>query len=338
MKNKYPKVNYIGNKEKITDWIIEYIPKDVTSVLDAFSGGCSLSYALKKKGFQVFTNDILTINYHIAKALIENNHITLEQNDLDTIFTGNSKEGFMFKNYSEVFYFADECKELDYYSESIKHLDNEYKQSLAYALVRRGMIRKMPYSRFTINWDRIKQLRDEEYSYKTYKRKRSYHNQSFKFHFEDNLNDYNNAVFDNKKENKAFNKDIFELLDSGISADLVYLDPPYAGTMNNYYGFYNLADEFILGQKKEEFSNNFMKKSEIIDLFDKLFSKLGNFKYWILSYSNTAYPTKDDIISLLSKYSTDITFVEKEHVYKVTGKEKKNDTNEYLFIVKNNKY
>jgi adenine-specific DNA-methyltransferase len=59
------------------------------------------------------------------------------------------------------------------------------------------MIRKMPYSRFNLNWAKITQLRDEEYSYKKYKRRRAYHNKSIKEHFIENLNAYNLAVFDN---------------------------------------------------------------------------------------------------------------------------------------------
>jgi adenine-specific DNA-methyltransferase len=135
----------------------------------------------------------------------------------------------MYKNYSE------ECKELDLYRSNVEKLSNEYKKSLALSLLRRAMIRKMPYSRFNLNWEKIKQLRDEEYSYLKYKRKRAYHNKSFKFHFLDNLNDYNDSIFNNKENHKAYNKDIFELLESKIKADIIYLDPPYTGTMNNYF-------------------------------------------------------------------------------------------------------
>lgn len=46
---KYPKVNYIGNKEKITHWICDHFPIDVNSIFDAFSGGCSLSFEAKKE-------------------------------------------------------------------------------------------------------------------------------------------------------------------------------------------------------------------------------------------------------------------------------------------------
>ena len=72
---------------------------------------------------------------------------------------------------------------LDLYRKNIEKLDSEEKKSLAFSLIRRAMIRKMPYSRFNLNWDKIVQLRDEEYSYEKYKRRRAYHNQSFKFHF-----------------------------------------------------------------------------------------------------------------------------------------------------------
>ena len=37
MFNKYPKVNYVGNKEKIASWICEYFPTDTTTLFDAFS-------------------------------------------------------------------------------------------------------------------------------------------------------------------------------------------------------------------------------------------------------------------------------------------------------------
>lgn len=334
--NKYPKVNYIGNKEKLNSWICDYIPKDVQSITDAFSGGASFGYEAKTRGLKVISNDILKINSMISKAIIENSSINLQDSDLEIIFKGNPKKGFMTKNYSNVFYFDNECMELDLYSSNIKKLDCEYKQALAYALMRRSMIRKMPYSRFTINWETIKQLRDEEYSYQKYGRKRAYHNQSFKEHFINNLKEYNDSIFDNKKENLSLNLDVFELVNKADAiTDAIYLDPPYAGTMNDYYGFYGVLDDFINGKKTSRFEHNFMDKKEISHMFDELFSKLTNYKYWLLSYNNYAKPSKEELVTLLNKYSNDVQVIEKEHVYKVTGKEKKQENKEYLFIVKN---
>ena len=335
--NSYPKVNYIGNKEKIADWICNQFPEDASSVFDAFSGGGSLSYEAKRRGYRVISNDILKVNHLLAKALIENKNITLNDEDVELIFKGRPKKGFMTKNYSNVFFLEEECMELDLYRSNIEKISCQYKKALAYSLIRRAMVRKMPYSRFNINWDKIQQLRDEDYSYEKYKRRRAYHNQSFKHHFIENLNDYNNAIFDNLQDNEAYSDDIFDLAEK-VKADIVYLDPPYAGTMNNYFSFYGLVDEYITSKKAKPFKNNFIEKETVSDLFENLFKKLKNYKYWFLSYNNSSYPSKEDMISMLAKYSNDVKLVEKDHVYKITGKKNKQKNSEYLFIIKNKFY
>ena len=328
---KYPMLNYIGNKDKIAEWICSNIPNNVGVFFDAFSGGCSVSYAAKQKGYKVISNDIMMVNYNIANALIENAKDTLSKEDLELIFSGIPKEGFMYHNYANKLYFPEECKELDLYVENINKLSNKYKKSLATTLLRRAMIRKMPYSRFTIPWEKIIQLRDEEYSYKMYKRKRAYHNKSFRYHMEKEVIDYNDAVFDNLESCKAYNFDIFDAIDK-INADLIYLDPPYTGTMNNYFGFYGAIDEMLSKKKLSPFNHNFVDKKDALDLFDALFSKLGKYKYWMLSYNNSSYPSKEQLISLISKYSDNLQIIEKKHNYQITGKQNKTKNVEYLFI------
>lgn len=335
--NKFPKVNFIWNKEKIVSWICDNFPNNTSSLFDAFSGWCSVSYEAKKRGFKVISNDILKINYFLSKSLIENSKEILTKNDINTIFSGNPIEGFMFKNYSNMYFFPEECMELDLYRENIRKLNSTYKQSLAISLIRRAMIRKMPYSRFNLDWEKIKQLRDEEWSYEKYKRKRAYHNKSFKFHFLENLDEYNNAIFDNWNDNTSYNEDIFTLLPK-VNADIIYLDPPYTGTMNNYFWFYGIIDEYIESKKILPFDNNFINKNSSLLLFDKLFSSLINFKYWILSYNNSSYPNKEDLLNIIGKYSKNINVIEKSHIYKVTGKDNKKSNKEYLFIIENDNF
>ena len=112
---KLPKINFIGNKEKIAGWICSQFPKNCETILDVFSGGGSISYEAKKKGLKVFSNDILKSNFILAQALIENNKETLSKNDINIIFKGNPFKGFMYKNYSNVHFFPEECMELDLY-------------------------------------------------------------------------------------------------------------------------------------------------------------------------------------------------------------------------------
>lgn len=334
--NKFPKVNFIGNKEKLAEWICDNIPKEVEVFFDAFSGGGSVGYEVKKRGLKVISNDVLLTNHYLAKALIENNKQTLSLKEANNIFKGKCKKGFMAKHYSNVCFLPSECEELDLYRSNIEKIKSENVKAVAFSLMRRSMIRKMPYSRFNLSWEKVKQLRDEEYSYKKYKRRRAYHNKSFKEHFFYNLEEYNKAIFNNKKRNKAYNKDIFEILPK-VKADVIYLDPPYTGTMNNYFGFYQAIEEYFKSRKIKPFKNNFVNKESSVVLFDKLFSKLKKFKYWMLSYNNSSYPTKEQLLELINKYEGNVRVVEKKHNYQVTGKSQKRRNVEYLFIVKNRK-
>lgn len=332
MNNKLPKVNFIGNKEKIATIICENIPRDTKIFFDAFSGSSSVGYEAKKRGYGVISNDVMKINYLIAKAFVENHKQILTSKDLDILFSGKPIKGYMYKNYKNILYYPDECMELDQYRNNIFKLKNKHKKALAFTLLRRAMIRKMPYSRFNLSWKKIKQLRDEEYSYKMYKRKRAYHNKSIKSHVLENLIDYNNAVFDNSKKNKALNMNIFSALKKA-KADTIYLDPPYTGSMNNYFDFYNPLDELVDSKKKKPFKNNFIDKNKSLVLFDKLFSRLSSYRYWMLSYNDSSYPSINELRNLLQKYSTNIKEIKLPHAYKLTGKKNKNLNNEFLFII-----
>ena len=331
---EYPTINYIGNKEKIIDWIFNFIPSDVKSIFDGFSGGSVFGYFGKRKGYKVFSNDILNINYQISKALIENKSEKLNDEDISLIFSGSPFVGFFTENYANRFYFEGECKELDLYRFNIEKLKSSYKKALAYTILRRAMIRKMPYSRFNIPWNKIVDLRNEELSYEKYGRKRAYHNQSFKFHFLKELDSYNNSIFDNGQENLSFNENIFDIIEN-INADLIYLDPPYCGTMSNYFSFYGLLDELILNKKIEGYENSFIDKKHIVDDFHKLFSKTYNYKYILVSYNSRSFPDLETLLDILNNYSKKIEIKEIEYAYKVTGKLNKNSSKECLFLLKN---
>lgn len=100
-----------------------------------------------------------------------------------------------------------------------------YKKYIYLALLRCAMIRKLPYSRMNVIRREIIRFRDEELSYKLYKRRRAYHNKTFEFHIKDNMDEYNNAVFDGEKC-KAHNEDAIELCKKIAKVDVAYIDPP----------------------------------------------------------------------------------------------------------------
>lgn len=331
---KYPTVNYIGNKLKVVDWIIDNLPVKGGIILDIFAGGCSVSYGFKKAGYTVYSNDMLYSNYAFAKAIIENSKDTLGNEHLNISISDSKieKQYLKIEFLSDLVYFDYEVKELAKLV-LISHQIPDYQKYMFISLLRRAMIRKIPYSRMNIKWEEIKKFRDEEYSYRMYGRYRSYHNKEFMYHIEKYKEEYNNAVFDNNKNNKAFQMDAFKLLKNVENVDIIYLDPPYPSTMNDYYAFYGYFDDIF--EKKLKPSNTFTDKRTFIENFDyllQLCQKKTN--YIVISLNNKSKPGLFEIEQTVAKHFDITKILEKPHVYKVTGKENKKTNSEILIIGK----
>ncbi len=326
----YPKVNYIGNKEKLINWIIEEMPIKKGRVLDIFAGGCSVSYGLKKHGYHVIANDILYADYVLGRAIIENTSKTLKLDVFDTVV--NEKRAMelieKFSFLENRLYYKEEIKELAHLVAISETLDG-YEKDLFLALMRRAMIRKLPYSRMNVPWNQIQRLRDEEYSYMKYKRKRAYHNQTFESHMRENIDAYNEAVFLGNECN-VYHCDALEVVDKINSVDVVYMDPPYPSTMNNYDAFYGLFDQMFDCVREHV---DFTQKTVFLNHMDTLIAKLvGKTKYIVMSQNTRVQPGPDEIEGMLKKYGT-VDIKEKKHTYQVTGKENKKASKELLFVL-----
>lgn len=325
---KYPKVNYIGNKEKLSEWIVQNLPVENGKVLDIFSGGNSVSFELKKHGFQVYSNDILYASFVVSKAIIENNNVLLDEKVIDEAlkFKITDKQRQSFSWLENKLYFAEEIDELAQLVLFSETLD-EYSKYLFQALIRRSMIRKLPYSRMNVPWNNIVKLRDEEYSYEKYGRKRAYHNEKFSDHIRANLYDYNAAIFDNGLENKAFQLDALDVIGEIDNVDIIYLDPPYPSTMNKYDDFYGAFDKVFYHNKSHI---NLTDKTVFLENLEKIIkAAILKTKYVVLSLNSRSKPSIDEIYDMFSKYG-EVSVLKRKHNYQVSGKDNKNENFELL--------
>lgn len=330
---KYPKINYIGNKSKLADWIISNMPINTGTVLDLFSGGASVSYELKKQGFSVITNDSLYSNYILSKAIIENSKDTLDA----SVFAINIPNSIITEKYNEiscyltnVLYYDYEVRELARLIAISETLAN-YHKFLFLALIRRAMIRKLPYSRMNVPWKQIQKLRDENYSYQKYGRKRAYHNQTFQSLMLADLQNYNESVFDNNQKNVSYHKDSFDLVkDLKLKVDVIYMDPPYPKTMNKYGEFYGIYDKIFSQEiNYENLSNEGTFLESFVDLIKMCLDKTN---YIVISLNNKTFPSINELNEAIKQFGN-TQILEKAHQYKVTNKENKNKTVEQLLIL-----
>jgi DNA adenine methylase len=334
----FPGTRYMGSKYKLLPFLwnsIKHLPFE--TALDAFSGSGCVSYLLKKKGIEVYSNDFMSFASNITKALIENSGSKISQEDIKVLLKPNKKANdFITKTFEGLYFSKTDNQFLDNLRANIELLKDPYKKSLALAAIIRACMKKRPRGIFTYIGERYDDGRRDL-------------KLSLKEHFLENIESFNAAVFDNGKKNKSFNNDIFEL---DQTADLVYFDPPYLTSKsdNDYVRRYHFVEGLFknwkgltidYGTKTKKFkryASPFDSKDTVNNALDKLFEKYKN-SILVVSYSSNSIPAKNEMIQLLRKYKKEVILEEIDYQYSFGNQASKvgdnaNKVKEYLFIAK----
>ena len=335
--HKLPKTQYLGSKERLVNWIYESAPKNIKTVFDAFSGTSVVGYVFKSKGKKVIGNDFLKFNFHIGKAVIENKNQVLNENDLSILFGKNEKSSTLIEDvFTGVFFEKDQARFLDNFRANVDLLGNETKKSLALTVMNRALTRKVLLGHFA----HLSALRYSKDPLRI--RRNPTIARPLKDLFLDLVDEYNNAVFDNGKDNKFYCEDTIKLVSKLKGVDLAYFDPPYCGCHPDYQAFYHFLETFVEYWKDKEFINGtkqyfpkkesgFVQKTEIINSFVKLFEASNHIPYWLISYNSKSYPEKDIMIKLIKKHKH-VKVYEYEYQNHYGGKGSRKGTREYLFF------
>ena len=307
---KFPEPQYLGAKYSIIPWIGQYIPSNVKTALDAFAGSQSMAFYFKQLGFRTITNDFLSFNHQIGKALIENKSVILDDSDIRCLFENSPRKThytLMEELFTDIFFKREEACFLDNFRANIEFLTDPFKRALAFTIMNRSLTRKITMGHFAhtqalvyaANPDRVKRNRSLA--------------RPIRDIFLELLPSYNQAVFDSGQDNVSFSENILYLLPTLPKVDLIYIDPPYCDSHADYQSFYHLTETFTEYWHDKQFVNGirryepqrfsgFDKKNDIIASFNTLFKLCSEIPYWIISYNNRSFPEIDDLVELISNY------------------------------------
>jgi adenine-specific DNA methylase len=341
---QYPSTRYSGSKRRFLDWIWTHL-KDLKfkSALDIFGGTGSVSLLFKCHGKRVFYNDLLKFNQIIGAAIVENSETTVSEDDFRKVitFSGNDYPDFIQTAFKDIFFLDEENVWLDKVISNISQVKNQYKRSILMAGLFQACLAKRPFNLFH---------RANLYI-RTNSVKRSFGNKTtwerpFPELFRRFVNEYNNAVFSNAKDNKVIGGYDALLAPNGV--DLVYLDPPYFSGDNsetNYLVFYHFLEGLANYKKWPRLINNngsgkkikrikdidaiqnFTKKDKIIASFYKLLERYQD-NIVVLSYQSEGIPSKNEIINMFKSLGKKVKVFAKPHRYALSSKTKE----ELLFI------
>lgn len=331
----FPRNRFMGSKHRLLDFIHENVQDyKFNTVLDAFSGSAAVAFMFKNMRKSVDSNDVLKYSYHISKAIVENKKVTLSKNDIETLLEENRRCGNFIQNTFKGLYFSNaENKFLDQTIANIGDLNNSFKKSIALAALARACLKKRPRGVFTYTGMRYNDGRKDM-------------KLSFQQQFINSIELFNEAVFDNGKNNKAFNQDVFNLEDTDY--DVVYFDPPYCSLYsdNDYSRRYHFIEGLVSywshvkvnhDTKTKKFNrivSPFDTKRTVYDAFERLFEKFKD-SIIIVSYSSNSLPTMNEMLTIMKKFKSTVKVAEFSHKYSFGTQRsnlRNNTVREFLFI------
>lgn len=323
---------YIGSKAKLTDWILEIIKKHAGiggTFCDLFSGTGVVANKALSNYDQVIVNDLLYSNNAIYKGFLSNGIWNREKiyDLLDYFNSLNPEElpdNYFSRNFGGKYYEQNVAKKIGYIRQNIEDIKSELTDKEYNILI----------ATLIYNIDR---LANTVGHFDAYIKKRI-PTQELVLRPID-VRNYPNVTIYREDANKLARQ---------VSADIVYIDPPY--NSRQYCRFYHLYETLVKWDKPELFGvalkpapENMSRYCTVkaIDAFRDLVSQIDT-KYLAISYNNT-YNSKsssstnkiklEEIKEILNMCGETKVFSH-AHQYFNTGKTDFDNHREYLFITK----
>ncbi len=323
---------YIGNKAKLTDWIMEVIQKETTTFdtfIDIFSGTGIVAQKAMNLYKNVIVNDFLHSNNIIYHAFFDKKEWNKSKlieiaNKYNELNADKIEENYFSENFGGKFYEKDVSKIIGHIRKDIENKRKELNHK-EYSILLASLI----YS--------IDRLANTVGHFDAYIKK-PIQKRPLNFRLIQ-TNDF--------KGIKIFQEDANKLAKT-LKGDIAYIDPPY--NSRQYSRFYHIYENLIKWEKPELFGVALKPEPENMskyctvrakDAFQQLVNNL-DVKYLAVSYNNT-YKSKskssankikyEELIEILESVGETKVF-EQSHKYFNTGKTDFNDHKEFLFITK----
>lgn len=334
---QYPSTRYMGSKNKLLAEIWAVASQfEFDTALDLFSGSGVVGYMLKSHGKAVVSNDYMAMSATFAKAMIENNEVTLPQAEaLLLLEPKKPTDNFVETKFQGLYFSDDDNRLIDIVRANIKAVKNPYKRAIAMSALIRACLKKRPRGIFTYVGHRYDDGRKDLLM-------------SFHAQFLEAVDMVNAAVFNNGKQNKARNGDAMTL--QNRESGLVYIDPPYYSPLsdNEYVRRYHFVEglardwqgveiqEHTITKKFKSYPTPFSSRKGAAEAFDMLFKRFRE-SVLIVSYSSNSQPTLDEMVAIMAKHRSHVEVVPVDYKYSIGNQrskvgDNKNNVQEYIFV------
>ena len=322
--------NYIGSKQKLVDWIWANTPDSAKSAVDAFSGSSVVGYMYKSKGLAVQSMDRLAYCHHIARAIVENDSVTLSDEEIENLLSdhGNAKD-FVRKNFGGIYFNAGVHKLIDVVRSNADKFSGYKKDIALFALGKTCITAKGGFGHFGTTKKHDDRADDPG---------------EFKERFTKNCQRINALVFKGEQPCKAHHGDTRKLL-GAVKAKVAYFDPPYATffSQTNYERAYHFIEGLMTWWEGKEIQKDSttrqydipteVTKANAKDFFEAFLGAAKHIDHWIISYRDKAYPSEAEIKKIVANNGKSSRMKTKTHQYQISAGHGENSlAKEHLFV------
>jgi len=297
---------YFGGKRRLCPRIFREIarvhPRETwpsLRLVDPFFGGGSVSLYAKAQGFGVLCGDLAERSVIIGKALIENDSVKLNQEDLLRLFVpAEGNRHVIEENYVPDCFAIASARFLDNAFAVVEQVEDVTKRSLLRLLLVKYIYWMRPHSKFSSpgafnrpfaeeRWDDIKA---------TYKHAIAANASHPLPAVRALAKDINRAIARGSQPCQTMKGEALDTIRAGEGAEVLYFDPPYSGTLS-YEEEYRVLDE-ILGERHEP--SAFSERNGL-NHFASLLEQCAAHPLWVISYGN-AVADLDAVRSTIERF------------------------------------
>lgn len=279
---------YPGGKRRLLGQIFKHLPRpeDARTFVDAFLGGGSVSLYAKARGYRVVCNDVALRSQIVGEALIANDRVALGREDVVRLFVGNGKgAGFIEEHFADKVVTVEHARFLDTAFDHAKAAPGTKKWLLLLLLVK-YVFRMRPMGNFGARTI-VQQVANGAWEQMNPHYVRDMLVRGVADHpvavAEVLRQQVNRGVFANGYANEVHRLDVFGFLE-GVEGDVLYLDPPYAGT-SSYETALRPLDSILEGRLLRAEPSPFSRATGA-EVLERLLEKAGKFRVWAISYGN----------------------------------------------------
>jgi 16S rRNA G966 N2-methylase RsmD len=326
---------YLGGKRKLCQTILRELDRILArehwpglTFLDGFLGGGSVSLTAKAQGFRVISADIAARSIAVGDALITNNHVRITREDISRVLAipMDDTTPSAMKLVPAVFT-ENVGSVLDRLLHAASRTPIRAKAGLHRLLAIRVALLSHPMSQVrpgtahrasTGEWESITPSCLSHYvgALRLDTPQKLWH-----------LAQKTNAgVFPGR--GLVMQGDVLELL-PGITADIMYADPPYSGVMS-YEKEYRVIDQLLEGTTRP--TSPFTARDGA-SMIDTLLQRATHIPIWVLSFGN-AVASLDELEGKMTRLGrvTKAIAIRYQHLPAIATAEKKRANREYLLI------